>query len=125
VKLSRSPGKKTGRVRVRVSPAAVGRHRHPTLTIKNIGDTVIRFGEMYEVQRRAGGKWAETPSHAFTLELLMMEPGASAFAERVWTPGKDQNPKPWQPGTYRVVKQIGMGTRPRRKVYAKVVFRVP
>jgi hypothetical protein len=107
-----------------MEPKVVGPREYPTFILKNLGDTTISFGYPYRVQRLEEGRWRTLDnSAAFTLPLLLMGPEAKAFSQQIAVYGPNNHRTRWEPGRYRVIKRIGMGTSPGRSVGARVVFR--
>jgi hypothetical protein len=124
VKIARSPGRPMAKIRVRMHPTWVSQREYPKIIVKNIGETTIGTGYDYDVQRWVDGRWTPVSSYqAFVLSLRLLPPGERT-AHKVWVESENGHRKSWQPGRYRIVKGVDMGTRPKREVEAKVVFRV-
>lgn len=73
------------------------------LTIKNNSTAQISLGRPYKIEQLKSGKWSEYPLElAFTLELILLEPGET-FEQTVPL-------EKLEPGEYRLSKSIGLGS---------------
>lgn len=115
-----------------MDPKVVAAGEYPTGTVTNNGPERVSLGRGYRVEMRTPDGWevVEQPANAeilcaLTDELIVLEPTGSE-SEGISVCNRKGNDMIFEPGLYRVTKQVGVGgpTGEERKVTLRATFRV-
>jgi hypothetical protein len=119
----------TALVELHVRPARVTPGTTIRAWLENAGETTLTYGEPYSIQRFEDGRWQREPNHGtFILPAYFLPPGDTSRQQEILVSDKDLDPRPFEPGLYRVSKDVSVQAPPessfRAAVKVRATFRV-